>query len=164
VFCPVGPGRECVFEEIDEPHGQRRFIGFDPERNQSHELFRLPLPVTYWDISPDGARLAFLQGSPKNGQFVQIRRLNGQVEKEFKVKGWNDLVCLNWSADGKSIFVGGVLSGSVTLLRSDLSGNPQVLWTEPGARRIWAVPSPDGRYIAVHHERFGRNVWMLENF
>jgi len=28
----------------------------------------------------------------------------------------------------------------------------------------WAIPSPDGRYLALHLASGDSNVWMIENF
>jgi hypothetical protein len=46
----------------------------------------------------------------------------------------------------------------------DLAGHVQVLWTQQGALGLWAIPSPDGQYLAMPGAAEDRNVWMLENF
>jgi hypothetical protein len=50
------------------------------------------------------------------------------------------------------------------VLRSDFKGHAQVLWSNSGASRIWAIPSPDGKYIAIYDELYQQNVWMVEGF
>jgi hypothetical protein len=52
----------------------------------------------------------------------------------------------------------------------DLHGNTRTIWEQPGNSEIggisavWAVPSRDGRHVAINSFRQNNNVWMLENF
>jgi hypothetical protein len=80
-------------------------------------------------------------------------------------------MAINWAADGKSLFVShsglmGSPSGSMgaTLLRVDLQGHVLPLWETKDGRFTWAIPSPDGRYLAILGAASGRNTWMIENF
>jgi hypothetical protein len=55
------------------------------------------------------------------------------------------------------------------LLHVDVRGNACVLWewkegVEPWfALAPWAVPSPDGRHLAIYDWRLGASMWMMEN-
>jgi len=44
-----------------------------------------------------------------------------------------------------------------------LHGNAQVLW-EPHQTQIWALPSPDGKHVAMPLYFSHVNVWMMQNF
>jgi hypothetical protein len=112
----------------------------------------------------DGSRIAFMQPDLLQNSSVKIRGLNGNVESQFRVKGWNELKCINWAADGKTLFIGGVMPKGATLLHVDFNGHAQVLWSNIGASRIWAVPSPDNKYVALHDELFEQNVWTIDGF
>jgi hypothetical protein len=47
----------------------------------------------------------------------------------------------------------------------DLKGIARPLWQHKGwAGETWAVPSPDGRYLAIGSGVLTNNVWMLEGF
>jgi hypothetical protein len=40
-----------------------------------------------------------------------------------------------------------------------------VLWqTKGGGGETWGVPSPDGRYLAIHGTVLNSNAWMIEGF
>jgi len=64
-------------------------------------------------------------------------------------------------------------------LHVDLRGNSHVLWQQKGSiapwnvplvHRLggpsasWAVPSPDGRHLAIYNWTLSANMWMIENF
>jgi hypothetical protein len=61
-------------------------------------------------------------------------------------------------------------------LQLDLKGNARLLWeakgnVEPsitafvgGPSAPWAIPSPDGRHLAICVWSLNANIWMLENF
>jgi hypothetical protein len=60
-------------------------------------------------------------------------------------------------------------------LQVDLVGNAHLLWEprgsiqsgvpfEGGLLTPWAVPSPDGRHLALCQWNFTANMWMMENF
>jgi Tol biopolymer transport system component len=173
ISCPLAPATECILEQIDDQHRQSRFMAYSVTENKTRDLFTLPLPNAggYWNISPDGLRIAMLQSNLHNGS-IQIRSLNGKVEREFRVRGWNELKYIDWAADGKSLFIGGIMPKAVTLLRSDLNGHAQVLWSGIRALTIWAtpspggwvIPSPDGKHIAIRDEVIDQNAWLLEGF
>jgi hypothetical protein len=47
----------------------------------------------------------------------------------------------------------------------DLKGIARPLWqNKGGVGDTWAVPSPDGRYLAIGSTVLTSNVWMLEGF
>ena len=91
--------------------------------------------------------------------------LSGSLDREFTVKGWPNLTGLDWSPDGKVLYVGSVLPQSKSLLYVDLQENARVLWQLKGRGSfIWGVPSADGRYLAILGDVSNSNVWMLEGF
>jgi hypothetical protein len=54
------------------------------------------------------------------------------------------------------------------LLYSDLQGKANVMWQQAGEQEgsldIYAIPSPDGRQVAMFGWTLNSNMWMLENF
>jgi hypothetical protein len=87
--------------------------------------------------------------------------LSGGADREITVKGWGNLTGIDWSTDGKGLYLG---SGGDTLLYVDLKGNARVLWQYKGGDYIWAPPSPDGRYLAIGVHVTNSNLWMVEGF
>jgi hypothetical protein len=47
-----------------------------------------------------------------------------------------------------------------------MRGNSQVLWKKEGIPGTlqYAIPSPDGRHLAISNWTFDGNIWMMENF
>jgi Tol biopolymer transport system component len=142
---------------------------FDPIKGRGPELARLDLspeyetnPNTYlfWNISPDGTRLAASQGP--DGP-LQIRSLRDQRTQVMQ-NGLNHIQVPQWTAEGKALFVCGVInSGSQALWHVDLNGNAKVLkGTNSG--NCWGLPSPDGRHLALNDSKLSANMWMMENF
>jgi hypothetical protein len=114
-------------------------------------------------ISPDGNYLAY---SDLAGIHICLLSLSGGSDSEITVKGWPNIVGLNWLPDGKGFYVGSV-SPQRTILNVDLKGNAEVLWQHKGiglGDPIWGIPSPDGRHLAIEASASNSNVWMFEGF
>ena len=66
----------------------------------------------------------------------------------------------------------GRMSKQAAILFVDLKGNAHLLREDDAVRRNtlpgfygpWALPSPDGRYLAIVKRTFEQNAWMMENF
>ena len=69
------------------------------------------------------------------------------------------------SADSKGLYLTGVSQpAGAALLYVDLLGNARVLWQQKGNIDCLAVPSPDGRYLAIMGKTQTNDAWLLENF
>lgn len=176
--CARAPSTLCVITEQTADRKQLIFTAFDPIRGRGHELGRYEItwPGAYdWDLSPDGSRLAISKYSERR---IHVLPLNGQPATEIVVKGWNSVQSLNWAADGKGLVVSSATEGGSALLHVDLNGNANVLWQQKGSiapwgfpfelfigpSAPWAVPSPDGRHLAIYEWKLTSNIWMMENF
>ncbi len=169
--CGNFPVTLCVIAERTQDHRQLIFTAVDPQNGRGRELSRADVELGQFDIepqgdyvwalSPDGSRIAFLN---KSGGPVHILSVVGKPEQQVNVKGWSSLGSVSWTANGKGLFVSGnTLRGSV-LLHTDLQGNAQVLWQQEGGRGTYAIPSPDGRHLAIESWTMDSNIWMMENF
>ena len=90
--------------------------------------------------------------------------LRGDPDRDIVVKGWAGFNAVNWAPDGKSFFVSSQSPTSSTLLHVDMEGHATPLWDQRGSWRIYGVPSPNGREIAIAGITIDSNVWMMENF
>src|SRR6185437_2693701 len=54
-------------------------------------------------LSPDGSRLAII--SAEKGGRIQLLTLATRQIREIVVKGWTELRNVDWSADGRTLFV-----------------------------------------------------------
>ena len=179
--CARYPANLCVIAEQTLNRKKLIFTAFDLMKGQGHELTRLdtdPAAFGYvWDLSPDGTQIADLRYSEGR---IHILQLDGQPSQEVVAKGWNSFLSLNWAADAKGFFVSSLTPGGSALLHVDLKGKAHVLWQEKGSTAPWngpssagwiagpsapwAVPSPDGRYLAIQATVTNATVWLLEGF
>jgi hypothetical protein len=71
---------------------------------------------------------------------------------------------LDWTADGKALFVSRPTRRGFELLYLDLQGNSHILWEQRGSLGTSALPSPDGHHLAIRGWNVNSNLWMMENF
>lgn len=151
----------CAYSKTEK--NQLIFWSFDPQLKQQRELGRFTLnpssKVEYgWQLSPDATRIAVREAGTNN---IYLLDLMTQTLRHIFVKQWGNLASMDWAADGKGLFMFSNQRGGV-LLHVDLRGNAKVLW-EPH-QYGWAIPSPDGKHVAIRLNVPHTNVWMLENF
>jgi hypothetical protein len=162
--CANSPATLCAIAEQSQDLKQLIFTSLDPLKGRGHELTRLdvdPKGTYVWALSPDGTQIAALNSV---GGAIHILSLRGKVPQQVKVKGWNRLDSVAWAADGMGLFVSTHVQLGSVLLHVDLRGNSQVLWKEEGGLGTCAVPSPDGRHLAISSWTLDSNIWMMENF
>jgi serine/threonine protein kinase len=178
--CARAPAKLCVITEEAEDHKHLIFTAFDPLRGRDRELARFDYGLddgAYdWDLSPDGTRMAVLKTSQNR---VHVLSFDGESPRDIAVKRGAPLQTVNWTSDGKALFASSATPEGSVLLRIDFQGNSQVVWQQKGSiapwggdvdlgmggpSAPWAVPSPDGRHVAIYSWTLGANMWMMENF
>jgi serine/threonine protein kinase len=176
ILCAQSPSALCATAEPTDDHKQAIVTSFDPLKGRGPELARFALDPTdkrwFMDISPDGTRIAAIRNPSAP---ICVLSSNGETLREIRLKGWTNLRSVNWTADGKGLFV--VVSqraDNAVLLHVDLLGTASVVWERAGgnAAFFWehtsGAPrvraSPDGRHIAIPSATTAQNFWMLENF
>jgi serine/threonine protein kinase len=117
------------------------------------------------DMSPDGARMAYILPTGIPMRQIRIVRLDGTVDHELSVPMARHMFTLNWAADGRSLYVGDSEPQGFVLLEIDVASSAsKVLWAGEGPRPPRAIPSRDGKQIAILGGSQDSNVWMLEKF
>ncbi len=176
--CARRPATLCVIAETTPDRAQLVFTEADPMQGRGREEARFEIKKTpdahyTWDLSPDGTRIAILKQSEAT---ITLTSLVSHSTQAIVVKASPKLYSLDWSADGQGLFVSALADGGSRLLRLDLKGNARTLWYVKGGVRVpgdlfysgtlapRAVPSPDGRYLAIQGRSVSSNVWMIENF
>jgi Tol biopolymer transport system component len=143
--------------------------------NTSSETFRFDVrtgkrigpsqtePLTEWSLSPDGSQRAIVTDS---GQArIQLRPTSAGKPRDVVVKGWKGISSIDWSADGKSLLVAWHNNNwESALLNVTLDGSASVLLKLRGTEVWYAIPSPDGRFVAISETTDPWNVWQIENF
>ena len=107
------------------------FTSFDPQLKQRRELGR-------FTMDPKGLlRLGAVTGCHSYCHLqettgnIYLLNLKTHALQHIIVKHWSNLVSMDWTADGKGLFVSSLQTGGV-LLHVDLHGNAQVLWEPHG--------------------------------
>jgi eukaryotic-like serine/threonine-protein kinase len=181
VRCARAPATLCAIAERTSDRKQLVFTAVDELKGAGRKLARFDIDpsaaTTYsWDLSPGGNRLAVLKYSDRR---ISVLPLDGGAPQQIAVKGWDHLQSVNWATDGRSLFASSVTEGSATLLRVNLRGDARMLWEQKGSispsdhpwdqpfggpSAPWAIPSPDGRHLAIYSWSLNANMWMMENF
>jgi serine/threonine protein kinase len=117
------------------------------------------------DMSPDGTRMAVIMPTGIPMRQIRIVRLDGTVDHEISVPAGRHFWTLNWAADGRTLYVGDSEPQGFALLEIDVaSGASKMLWAGEGPQFPRAIPSRDGKQIAILGGSQDSNVWMLEKF
>ena len=162
--CAKAPATLCVFCEQTPDRKQLIFTALDPLKGRGRELARFDADPTAgydWDLSPDAS---FIDIRKNREPRLSMLSLTGQEPRELIVKGWSTLINLDWAADGKGLFTSSPVERGSVLLYVDLQGNAHPLWEQRGSLATWAIPSRDGRHLALSGWTTNTNFWMLENF
>lgn len=116
-----------------------------------------------WSLSPDGKSIALVTFGPSDNR-IRVMSLSGQSPHEITVKDWSKFTSVDWAADGKGLFVSSNPTGRIsTLLYIDLMGNAHSLWQVSNFQATWAIPSHNGKYVAIPANTIASNVWIVNN-
>lgn len=157
VQCARLPSTRCILTQL---HDDVLLVhAFDPLLEKTEPLLRLSISSNL-SLSSDGSQLAIITAQKRGS--VQLFSLATHQSREIMVKGWPELRNVDWSADGRSLFVPATKDErTVALLEIDTQGNA---WELLQGQLGWAIPSPDSRYLAFVQAAGENNVWMIENF
>jgi Tol biopolymer transport system component len=164
--CTQSPSNVCFVGQLSEDAEKVHFNAFDPLTGKRHEVRAVDLHpgvANHWMPSPDGSRIAFIEFNILEGH-IRLLSVTGDPDRDLVVKGWAGFNSVNWAPDGKSLFVSSQSPTGATLLHVDLEGHATPLWDQRGSPRIYGVPAPNGRELAVAGLTSGSNVWMIDNF
>jgi len=162
--CSRAPATLCLYSVIGS--GGLTFFGYDPMNGSGGQVYQIKddVPQLYnWSLSPDGNTLAIARGK-QGDQDPQIHlvSLKTGAERVITVRGWPGLASLDWAADSKSLWAPSLADEENPLLNIDLQGNARPVWRPKKLNANWAIPSRDGKYLALHVSSNSANVWMLE--
>jgi len=156
--CARLPSTICLYSV---PKGEtRKTFRFDVRSGKTAAPPQIDPPCN-WSLSPDGSQRAVL--TYNNHGVIHLRSTSTGKARDLVVKGWNRLGSIDWSADGKSLLVSWLNDDSDSaLLRVALDGSASVLLRS--RNNVVAIPSPDGRLLALAEVTGTSNVWEIENF
>jgi len=167
--CARSPATTCIFSVIGP--GSERFFRFDPEKGAGQEILKAAIKSLNkfdfnWSLSPDGQTLAMTgRSGDQKEPAIRLFHLQDETEKTIAVPGWAGISSLDWAADNDGIWVTGYArSGTKALVNVSVTGRIRPMLEEKKMTLGWAIPSPDGKHLALWKASGSSNVWMLENF
>ena len=165
--CARLPSTLCLYGQVEKQ--RMTFFSFDPMRGKGHEVAHIDNEIPYvfnWSLSPDGSMLAMAEKMDIAVQpEIRLLTLNDGKERTIKLTTWSGISSLDWAADGRNLWVSAsTTTGTNGLLNVDLQGRVRPVWEQTKMAVGWAIPSPDGRYLALWQADGNANVWMVENF
>jgi eukaryotic-like serine/threonine-protein kinase len=162
--CSRPPTSVCLLSQAERK--DYSFSVFDPMKGTIRQAAKLEETPSGWNwgLSPDGTLIAAVHIGATQHQ-IRLVSLAGQAAREITVKDWNNFMSLDWAADGKGFFISSNPTGRLdTVLYVDLAGNATPLWQVKNFQAAWAIPSHNGKYVAIPAPTTECNVWMVENF
>jgi Tol biopolymer transport system component len=165
--CARLPSRECIFSSYTNE--ALEFYEFDSDSGKSNLMFKISDPewqLFNWTLSPDGEMLALAKNlRAQEGAEIQIMSLRGGSTRKIALKEWRSVRAVDWAADSKSIWTcASPREGEEVIVNVDLQGHVKLAVKEPSPYVGWAIPSQDGKRLAIWEASGASNVWMLENF
>ncbi len=162
--CAQLPSTLCVYG-VSTP-SKDSIRRFDASTGESSPLIEIPtqgLPLN-WSLSPNGSQLAIIPYRPEQN-IIQLRSTSDNTNHDLVVRGRVGVVTADWSADGNSLFVTTMDSEHKTaLLKVKLDGSNHLLMKDDKNSIEWAIPSPDGKLLAINKYTGITNAWALANF
>ena len=162
LMCSRAPATICVFSQ--RLSTEVLFSTFDPVNGSAHEVARLQRKtgVDNSALSPDGKLIAVTNTDENR---IRLLSTTGQAAGEIIPKNRSALFSVDWAADSKGLFVTSNPTGSrSSLLYVDLAGDAHELWQVKSTEPSWAIPSRDGKYLAIPAPTTSSNVWMAEGY
>src|SRR5579859_1748703 len=165
--CARLPSQECIFSSY--ANDALEFYEFDSETGKSNLMFKISDPewqLFNWTLSPDGEMLAMAKKLRAQDEAeIQVMSLRGGSTRKIALKEWRIVRSIDWAADSKSIWTcASPREGEEVIINVDLQGHVKPAVKEPSPYIGWAIPSQDGKRLAIWEASGASNVWMLENF
>jgi len=167
VQCARAPSTVCIFSKFSS--NGLVFMTFDPVAGKEKEFTRIEDPEWYsynWTLSSDGSTLALSKKHRTQEQAaIRLLPVAGGTERTITLQPWFGIGYIDWAADDRSLWVrASSPAGTQTLLNVDLHGKVKPVLQESEMDLGWAIPSPDGRHLAIWEASGSSNAWLLENF
>jgi DNA-binding winged helix-turn-helix (wHTH) protein/Tol biopolymer transport system component len=172
--CATPPSTLCIYGQIKSDEPFQRLYTFDPAAGKGKEILPGKLRndggLNFWTLSPDGKYLVTAKPrNPGEEPALRIIRVASGAEQEIAVPEIALLIGMDWAADSKSVWIGGYLGRGSWGTRSGilnvaLSGKVRVALQGLNPEIWYAIPSWDGRHLALMGRTQNSNLWLLQNF
>jgi len=159
--CARLPSTVCIFAKSSG--GAVHFYTFDAVTGKQAEFMKTDMGLKYnWSLSADGSTLALARWRQPQIELVSMR---DGARRNLTLQGWPGVASLDWAADGQSLWASSAELGETqALLNIDLHSRIRRVYWNREKDVGWAIPSPDGRRLAIWEEGKSSNAWMLRGF
>ena len=118
--------------------------------------------VTFWDVSPDGATVAFGQFAFDGGDHITLLRIATGERTTVRPVNVRNLSDVAWAADGRSLFATVWTIRNAEVLHVNLDGTVHHLHSYDSQTVLNPRPSPDGRSLLIGLAQTNSNVWVVD--
>ena len=152
----------CLSNTVTTPGSPFVVFALDPIRGKQQELTQFPSSARGANLTPDGEHFAYIVPEESGIQNrIRIVSFHGEPSHDIVVKNAVRLSTLD------SFPTGGFLSQEIasshqTLLFITAEGNANVLWRPEQLDVGPAIPSPDGKHLAINASTRQSNVWLAD--
>ena len=166
IQCSRLPSTLCLASTIQSGH--QSFFSFDPVKGK-----QLQLQITEadgdnfdWSLAPNGKYIAWAKNRSSQKDFgIRIFSLVDSSKRDIPVPGWVEIYGLDWAADSKGFWATAYNTKGVrALLYVGIEGRVTTILANQTTDLDWAIPSPNGRRLAIVKDSNSSNVWLLEGF
>jgi Tol biopolymer transport system component len=152
-----------------------RFFSFDPKSGKSEQILSSRLGDVgwpNWSLSADGKYLALSVTNLGKAASIRIVGISENSERMISLPKWSEVGGMDWAADNKGLWVNACVQhvsewgapGPCTLLNVAMNGKLTVMHEDGEVHYFAAIPSPDGKRLALAAETAdGSNVWLARN-
>ncbi len=165
IACSSSPQGRCLLAEVPPENDHVSFFRLDPLHGKAEKLAELQRPRAgdlLWSLSPDGTQVALFEHL--SGQFEILSLRDGRM-RGVTISPPAHLRSLTWSAAGDGFYVCNAVIRGAQLLFVDLAGDSHKLWElHSGQTYLRALPSSDGKSLAIDATSKNSNLWALEDF
>jgi len=158
--CPRDPHAVCVLREA-QGRDKLLYFAMDPVKGMGKLLASTPWEANRlgdWGISPDGALVAATSHDSQNPRLHLIALQTGKVT-ELPLPDHGELLGATWDPGRRGLFLECKTGKGYRLTFRDFSGHETLLRESP--LLVWAVPSVDGRQLALPSPSTTTNVWAV---
>jgi hypothetical protein len=172
--CASFPANRCVLVEESRDRQHVLVTEFDPLKGRGTLLRTVDTggkwghaSDPHWsEVSPDRSTLALTQRYAENAP-IRLIGLAIATIREIPAKGAARKVSrLHWAPDGNGFYLSCIAGKAPTVLYADLQGNTKVVFRMPIDTSDWygvdALPSLDGRHIAIEEALRSGDVWLID--
>jgi DNA-binding winged helix-turn-helix (wHTH) protein/Tol biopolymer transport system component len=158
--CARAPSTLCMYANQRGP--RMTLFRFDVTTGKAVQAFT-ENSIGNWSLSPDGNLIAMTVSGSERDVIQLISPMSGQRNK-LKVTGRGSFMNVDWAADGKTLLLTAAdAARRISLLRVSLDGHVTVLLEHADSLIAAAVPSPDGRSLAIGEYHLGPTTIWIRN-